>query len=79
MKAENEADLDAALSLMLARRPDALVILNDAFLFHRRHDIVTFATDSRLPTMFQQLEYVRGGGLMAYAPDFGEMFDCVFR
>jgi putative ABC transport system substrate-binding protein len=75
MKVEHEADLDAALSVMLTRRPDALVIINDALLFYRRGQIIRFATDSRVPTMFQQTEYVREGGLMAYAPDFREMFE----
>jgi putative ABC transport system substrate-binding protein len=36
----------------------------------QRLRINTFALVARLPTMFSQREYVAGGGLMAYGPNF---------
>ena len=35
--------------------------------------IITFALVARLPTMFSQREYVAGGGLMSYGPNFSDL------
>jgi putative ABC transport system substrate-binding protein len=35
--------------------------------------IITFALVARLPTMFSQREYVAGGGLMSYGPNFPDL------
>jgi putative tryptophan/tyrosine transport system substrate-binding protein len=62
--------LDDALDALTARRPDALLILNDPlFLIHRARILET-ARRLRLPTMFQSREYAADGGLLAFLPSY---------
>ena len=64
--------LDAALDAMAARRPGALLTLNDPlFLIHRAR-ILSTADRLRLPTMFQAKEYTAAGGLLAYLPNYAD-------
>jgi putative ABC transport system substrate-binding protein len=64
--------LDNALATLRARRPDALLTLNDPVFFIHRERILTTAAELRLPTMFQTAEYVRAGGLLAYVPSVSD-------
>jgi putative ABC transport system substrate-binding protein len=64
--------LDSALAAMAVRRPDALLILNDALFFVHRTRILSAAVQLRLPTMFQTKQYAVDGGLLAYAPDYAD-------
>jgi putative tryptophan/tyrosine transport system substrate-binding protein len=62
--------LDDALGALRARRPDALLTLNDPlFLIHRARILAT-AGRLRLPTMFQSKEYAADGGLLAFLPSY---------
>jgi ABC-type uncharacterized transport system substrate-binding protein len=64
--------LDNALRALTARRPDALLTLNDPlFLVHRRRILAT-ADRLRLPTMFQAKEYTADGALLAYLPSYSD-------
>jgi len=62
--------LDDALGALTARRPDALLTLNDPFFFINRARIVAMAGRLRLPTMFQAKEYAADGGLLAFLPSY---------
>jgi putative ABC transport system substrate-binding protein len=64
--------LDGALGAMAARRPDALLTLNDPLFFVHRTRILSTADRLRLPTMFQTKQYAMDGGLLAYAPDYAD-------
>jgi putative ABC transport system substrate-binding protein len=64
--------LDNALATLRARRPDALLTLNDPLFFVHRERILTTAAELRLPTMFQTADYVRAGGLLAYVPSVAD-------
>jgi putative ABC transport system substrate-binding protein len=64
--------LDDALAAMTARRPDALLGLNDPlFLIHRAR-ILSTAGRLRLPSMFQAKEYTADGALLAYLPNYAD-------
>jgi ABC-type uncharacterized transport system substrate-binding protein len=64
--------LDNALRALTARRPDALLTLNDPlFLVHRTRILAT-ADRLRLPTMFQAKEYTADGALLAYLPSYSD-------
>jgi putative tryptophan/tyrosine transport system substrate-binding protein len=54
----------------LKGRAEVLYITGDPLVNAQRLRINTFALVARLPTMFSQREYVAGGGLMAYGPNF---------
>ncbi|HEY3064345.1 MAG TPA: ABC transporter substrate-binding protein [Methylomirabilota bacterium] len=64
--------LDRAFGAMVARRPDALLILNDPLFFVHRTRILSAADRLRLPTMFQAKQYAVDGALLAYAPDYAD-------
>jgi putative tryptophan/tyrosine transport system substrate-binding protein len=64
--------LDEALNGLTARRPHALVVLNDPiFLIHRTRILAT-ADRLRLPTMAQAKEYTAAGALLAYMPSYSD-------
>ena len=64
--------LDAALAGLAARRPDALLVLNDPAFFANRQRIFALMTQLRLPAMYQSKELAHDGGLMAYVPSVAE-------
>jgi ABC-type uncharacterized transport system substrate-binding protein len=64
--------LDGALGAMGARRPDALLTLNDPLFFAHRTRILSMANRLRLPTMFQTKRYAVDGALLAYALDYAD-------
>ena len=71
--------LDGALGAMVARRPDALLTLNDPLFFAHRTRILAAADRLRLPTMFQTKQYAMDGALLAYAPDIADQGKRVAR
>jgi len=67
-------DLDRALARIKAARPDGLVVIPDRFLLAYRESIVQFVVKNRLPGMFPFREFAQEGGLMAYEPDYSDMY-----
>jgi len=70
---KNRADLGDALSQITKQRADALFVSQGMSPAARRQ-LLEFAANNRLPTMFMIEDYVPAGGLMSYAPNFLEMF-----
>jgi putative ABC transport system substrate-binding protein len=67
-------DLDRALATIKEARPDGLIVVPDRFLFTYRASIVQFMAEHRLPGMFPYREFVQEGGLLAYGPDYTDMY-----
>ena len=67
-------DLDRALATIKEARPDGLIVVPDRFLFTYRTSIVQFMAEHRLPGMFPYREFVQEGGLLAYGPDYTDMY-----
>jgi putative ABC transport system substrate-binding protein len=67
-------DLDRALATIKAARPDGLIIVPDHFLLTYRASIVQFMAEHRLPGMFPLRDFVQEGGLLAYGPDYTDMY-----
>jgi putative ABC transport system substrate-binding protein len=63
------ADLDGAFSAMTRERADALLLFGDPLFFVQRAQIVELAAKHRVATMYNRAEYVKAGGLLAYATD----------
>jgi len=57
----------------LKDRAEALYITGDSLVNAQRLRIITLALVGRLPTMFSQRQYVEGGGLMSYGPNYPDM------
>jgi putative ABC transport system substrate-binding protein len=59
---------------MTADRPDAVFMITDVVTRRYTHQVVEFAAQHQLPTMFQTSEPVAEGGLMYYGPRLPEMY-----
>ncbi len=63
----NPGDFDRVFQTATKERADALIALDDAFLFTHRTRIVKLAAKSRLPAIYENFLAVdQGGGLMTY-------------
>ena len=67
-------DFQAAFAAMAQRRPDALIVLEDALTIQHRKEIVDFALENNLPSSFFAKEAVEAGGLMSYGANWPDAF-----
>jgi len=66
-------ELESALSAMVGRRVEGLVVFPDGMFVAQKAAILAFVARSRLPTMYGVREYAEAGGLMAYGANLLEM------
>ena len=66
--------LDATFERLAKERPDAFMVLADPFLVSQRNRIAQFAIENRLPSAYTYREHVEAGGLMAYTPNYHDLF-----
>ena len=74
VEARGPQDLERALATVKEARPDGLIIVPDRFLLTYRASIVHFMAEHRLPGMFPFRQFVEEGGLLAYGPDYTDMY-----
>src|SRR5205085_1030653 len=67
-------DLDHAFSALRSMRADALMLLLDPLFLSQRARMVELTATSRLPAMYAFREDAEAGALMAYGPNFPDMF-----
>ena len=65
-KAGTDRKLDPTFAAFIEQRIEALLVCSDPFFDTRRNRIITFATQSRIPAIYQFREYAVAGGLMSY-------------
>ena len=53
---------------------DALYVVGDALIAANIVRIITLASAARMPTIFPTGDYVKAGGLVAYGPNYPELF-----
>jgi putative ABC transport system substrate-binding protein len=68
------SDLDAALSTMVKRQPDALVLPAETTIHEQRARIAQFAVQHRLPSISAWREFAEAGGLMVYGVSIPDVF-----
>ena len=68
-----EAELSRALEDMAREKIDAVLVSQGGDFLAHRNLIVGLAAKHRLPAMYPFRDYVDLGGLVAYAPDLGEL------
>ncbi|MFY9836617.1 MAG: ABC transporter substrate-binding protein [Xanthobacteraceae bacterium] len=73
-RADNDAELDAALTSFAQQGVGAFLVTAAPFFDTRYDRIIGFATQHRLPAVYQFREYAAAGGLMSYGPDFVESY-----
>jgi putative ABC transport system substrate-binding protein len=67
-------DFGAAFAAIAEERPDALLVLQDAVTMQQRNEIIDFAIQKRLPSMFQEKGWAAAGGLMSYGENLASMY-----
>jgi putative ABC transport system substrate-binding protein len=65
-------DIDSAIATMTEARPDALFVIVDVLTRRYMRQLIDFAAQHQLPTMFQSRGPVAEGGLMFYGPSLTE-------
>ena len=71
-RANDDAELDAALASFVEQRVGALLITATPFFDTRLNRIVDFAAQKQLPAIYQFREYAVAGGLISYGPNVAE-------
>ena len=74
VKASTENEIDAAFSIVMRERAQALMVMNDAFLQLRRSQITGLCTRHGLPAIYPWREYVEAGGLISYGASIRETY-----
>ena len=67
-------DFAGAFARTVQAHPEALLVLDDAFINMHREEIAAFATQEHLPSVFAARESVVAGGLMSYGPSLPDLF-----
>ena len=68
VEASAPTELEAAFSTMHTERVGAVLVLGGGAFYLSRIQIAGLALRNRLPSMFQNREFVEAGGLLSYAP-----------
>jgi putative ABC transport system substrate-binding protein len=66
-------DLEGAFQAGTREGANALIVLDDLFIFTQRSQIIALAARNRLPAIYGWPIFADTGGLMSYSPDFQEM------
>jgi putative tryptophan/tyrosine transport system substrate-binding protein len=67
-------EFDAAFTAMSDGRADALLVLPDPVLAFHQIRIADLAKQHRLPSMFGLRDHAAAGGLLAYGPDYAQIY-----
>jgi len=74
LKANNDAEIEAAFASFAARGVGALVIGADPFVTSRRHQVIALAARYGLPTIYPVRDIAEAGGLMSYGSNIVDMY-----
>jgi putative ABC transport system substrate-binding protein len=67
-------DFDNAFAMIAQQRAHIMLVLQDALTLEFRKEIIAFALQQRLPSMFVGKEWVEEGGLMSYGDRLPERY-----
>lgn len=68
------AEIEAAFADISRSRPEAVMVVSDAFLLLQRRQIADLALKHRIPSIFAFRESVEAGGLMSYGTDIANRY-----
>jgi putative ABC transport system substrate-binding protein len=74
VEARSPDDFPAVLERIVGIRPHALLVSGSPTTFKLRQLIADFALKHRLPSSFEERQFVEAGGLMSYAASFTDLF-----
>jgi putative ABC transport system substrate-binding protein len=67
-------DLGPAFDAAIRQRTDGLIVGQDGLLQANRNLIVELAANHRLPAIYRSMEFIEAGGLMAYGPNYPDLY-----
>ena len=67
-------DIESAFTAMGKERAEALIPVDDVFMYQQRQRVADLAVQHRLPTVSAQRLFPEAGVLMSYGPDFRDLF-----
>jgi ABC-type uncharacterized transport system substrate-binding protein len=70
----NPKDIETAFRAASKGRADAVLALNNPVLSAQRTRVAELAVKSRLPAIYERLEYVKDGGLMSYGVSSTDLY-----
>ena len=73
-EARQPTELESVFRALAQEHPDALLTLTENLTYSHREAICAFATQQRLPGVFEFKEFAYAGGLLSYGPDLHEMY-----
>jgi ABC-type uncharacterized transport system substrate-binding protein len=68
------AQLSTERSDVNERSAGAVIVPADTFLVNQRGRIPQFAIENKLPSVYTFREHIEAGGLIAYTPDYHDLF-----
>jgi putative ABC transport system substrate-binding protein len=74
VEARGPADIDKAFADMTRARAGALAVTGSPMFTTERRRLVDLAAKNRLPAVYESREDVDAGGLMAYGPNWADLF-----
>ena len=77
LRASNEREIDEAFSTLLPLRAGALMIGPDAFFNSRTAQLGALVLRHKVPTIYQDREFVAAGGLMSYGGNLDDGYRIV--
>jgi putative tryptophan/tyrosine transport system substrate-binding protein len=72
LTATSDDEITAAFTDGTTQGAGAFLVASDPFFNSRAGRFVALANQYRIPVIYPQVEYVRGGGLISYGPDFAD-------
>jgi len=67
-------ELEGAFAAMAKARAEALIVFTEPMLYAERRRLADFAARNRLPAMHMIKGHAEAGDLMAYGPDFRDLY-----
>jgi putative ABC transport system substrate-binding protein len=77
LKADTEAEIDAAFATLLQLHAGALVVAADPFFNSRRDQLVALASRHMVPAIYEWREFTASGGLISYGTSLTGMWRLV--
>jgi putative tryptophan/tyrosine transport system substrate-binding protein len=74
LRANVEADFDAAFADLVRQRAGALLVCSSPFFFNRRQQIVVLAARHAVPAIYEWREFTAAGGLMSYGTNLNDAY-----
>jgi putative ABC transport system substrate-binding protein len=74
LQVRSPSNFDSAFKAAIAEQARALHVLPSVLINSQRKRIIEFATNNRLPTMFNGVPSVEAGGLMSYGPNAPDLY-----